>query len=210
MKISLVINSKNPNPGWLAQCLLSAQGFDEKIVYFDGEEKHSDDDKTFSIGDGRSRSIPEGFNFAVGKSTGDWICAFCDDDYFISENLQELIQQIKGGTFKYADVVHFPVNAEGGSWGSGVVNDDILIANQIPFGSFYRREVFEKIRGYHTSLKVYHDWNFWLRAYKAGFKFMFFPSPVYYFRTGHHSAACRQLEEVGGQQNAAEMVRAHV
>ena len=212
MKISLVINTKNPNPAWLLQALLSAEGFDEKIVYFDGEIEKEENNGAIHLGDGRSRSIPEGFNYAISHAKGDWICSFCSDDFFNTSHLKECIAQMKEGKFDEAGIVHFPVNVEnhqGGSWGSASVNDDIYMTNMIPFGSFYRREVFEKLRGYHTDLKVFHDWNFWLRAYKAKFIFKFFPLPVYTFRMGHNSASLHQLEEVGGMTNAAEMVRAY-
>jgi len=213
MKISLVINTKNPKLEWLKQAIESAQGFDEKVLYFDGQIADEGLNKEYYgikyLGDGQSRTIPEGFNHAIKQSNGNWICPFCDDDYFNSSHLEELLQEIRTGKFDDAGIIHFPIHTEGGSWGSAEVNDNIMISNMIPFSSFIRREVFEMLGGYREDLKVYHDWNFWLRAYKAKVVFKFFSLPIYTFRMGHDSASHRQINEVGGQQIAAEMVRLH-
>lgn len=204
MKISLAINSKNPRPEWLKQCLDSAQDFDEIILYLDGVNTGDESiarefgRKIIVVGDGKERSIVEGFNYAVSKTTGDWICSFCDDDYFITGNLQSLIRTISTGEYDNADVIYFRVSLSNcGEWGtSNVTIGEMLGQNQIPHGSFFRRSVHSELGGYQTECCT--DWDFWLRALIKGYRFRYFPNPVYVFRTGHESAYKRHLKEYGG------------
>lgn len=215
MKTSLVINSKNPNLDWLNQAIESAKGFDEIVLYIDGTDvpevlKESRKDIKF-VSDGKSRNIGEGLNFAIAQSIGDWICPFCDDDYFHSENLTQLIEGIKNGDYQDFDVVHGLVSLDnGGLWGASQVTINALRQNNIiPFSSFYKREVFDSLKGYSETVGAYNDWNFWLRAAKAEFRFKFYGKLLYHFRQGHNSATNRLLKSVGGHWAAAQEVLAN-
>lgn len=211
-KVSLVINSKNPNEQFLMQCLNSAKAFDEIVLYLDSWKISQEVKDMFPsivlLGDGKSRNIGQGLNFAISQSKGDWICPFCDDDYFHLENIAEAIILIKSGQLTYEDILHSQVTLDdGGLWGSSSVSLPALLNNNIiPFGSIYKREVFEKLSGYSEVVGAYNDWNFWLRAAKAGFRFRYFEKPIYHFRQGHDSATNRLLAEIGGHGQAIRQV----
>lgn len=212
MKTSLVINSKNPNIQWLNQAIDSANGFDEIVLYIDGKLKSqvisvlSKEVKVVS--DGKERNIGQGLNFAISQASGDWICPFCDDDYFHPEGLENALKLANDDVLNEYDVIHGLVSLDnGGMWGASQVTIHALQGcNIIPFSSFYRREVFNELKGYSETVGAYNDWNFWLRAVKAGFRFKFLNAPLYHFRQGHESATLRLLKEVGGHGAAVSEV----
>lgn len=188
--ISLAINSKNPRLDWFNQLLESAQGFDETLIFIDGN----------------GTSIKDGFNQIIKATRGDWVCSFCDDDFFHVEHLGELLSDIRGGKYDEVDVIHFPVyvgdNERCMQWGAiGTFSiEQIKEQNMIPHGCFFRREVFDKLEGYRVD--CYADWNFWRRAKESGLRFKGFVKPVYFFRQSERSATKQMLKELGGHENA--------
>jgi len=206
MKISLAINSHNPRPDWLFECLDSAIGFDETILYcqcapdstYQAIEHYIDEHQDRNIVlvvDNVTRDIVDGFNLAIRSTTGDWVCSFCDDDTFMTDNLKELIGDIKKGRFDDADIVHYKVAVNGRAfWGSEHFNlSDLKISNQLPHGSFFRRRIFDELGGY--EIECCTDWDFWLRAMSCDYRFRYFEKPVYDFRFGHASAFGRQRDK---------------
>lgn len=198
--ISLAINTKNPVTEWLNQAITTGLSFDEIVIYVDSGEinDHKLSKHIHIISDGKSRSIKDGFNLAIENTDGEWICSFCDDDYF-TEHLPDLLNRIKEGEFDDYDVIHFPVRLMGGAlWGQAenITYEKLKDQNLIPHGAFFKRCVFQKLAGY--KIDACADWNFWLRAAKAGFKFKYFDKPVYFFRQStNRSAYSRQLKEYG-------------
>jgi len=168
----------------LEQCVKSASMFDEVVLYTDGQTRV---DITIAnngirvVGDGRSRSIVEGFNYAVEKTTSEWVCPFCDDDYFNEANMGECLDRIRAGNYDDADVVHSQVFVGSGSWGETSVDYGTLRQrDQLPHGSIFRKAVFDELGGYQT--ECYSDWDLWLRFAKAGKIFRYFEKPTYHFR----------------------------
>jgi|GEM_PF-3555598 len=210
MKISLAINSKNPVEEWLDKCIETAMDFDEILVYLDGDSRAS---KTVSnhvkiLSDGKERTIVEGFNHVIAQTTGDWVCSFCDDDYFSLVNLRHLLSLMRKHRFAdNADVIHFPVYlTSGGSWGhfESVTPEMLHENNYLPHGSFIRRKLFDDLGGYRIDPAA--DWNLWLRAAKSGARFKYFDKPVYYFRYGHERSAWQKQVNQYGQNVIKEMV----
>lgn len=195
------------------ELLNTVDPFDEIWLYVNGLRSSSFHvSKLQHCGDGRDRNIVDGFNYviqnAIDFGKADWICSFCDDDLFHVEHLNELINRIKSGEYDDADIINFPVSSTGGTWGSlEFTLKDLEEDNRIPHGSFFRREVFEKIEGY--KIEEAADWNFWLRAMKAGFRFKSFDKPVYYFRQHAGSAFSEQLKRLGGFNQLKQKVLAN-
>lgn len=218
MKISLVINSKDGNVEYLKQLIISAEAFDEIVLYLDGVDLTTQIPPSYFnysknlvlLGDGKHRSVCEGFNFATEKATGDWICVFCDDDYFISNNLKDLIEKMRSGEYDDADVIHFPVDIGAGLWGANpnISFENLMRVNQLPCGSFFKKDVFCWINGF--QVEACSDWDFWLRAMKHGYKFKYYSNPVYFFRTGHKPTLTQKLNAEHGTERIAQMVRDNV
>lgn len=205
-KVSLAINSHNPRPDWLFECLDSAQGFDEIVFYcqcvedslFEKIKQYIIDNPEKNIvliNDNIERDIVDGFNLAIRSTTSEWVCSFCDDDKFITQNLQEIISEIKSGKYDDADVVHFKVFVNGCElWGEENVSSTSLMSeNRLPHGSFFKRSMFDEIDGYRVECCT--DWEFWLRAALLGYRFKYFALPVYDFRYGHNSAFKKQMRK---------------
>ena len=61
---------------------------------------------------------------------------------------------------------------------------NLLYANCWIGASLYRREVWAKTGGYKQNMSEgYEDWEFWVNAYKHGFKFKRFPEVLFLYRT---------------------------
>jgi len=67
--------------------------------------------------------------------------------------------------------------------------DSLKYWDYIPYSSVFRREVYERVKGYETSPshRIMEDWDFWLRAYREGYKFRPIKEPLLLHRTHHDS-----------------------
>lgn len=184
--------------------------FDEVLVYVDEATeapKISCVVQPTFIFDGKHRAIHEGINHIVKIASGDWICCFCDDDYFLYPAIENFVNKIKGGEYAEADVVHFKVMTDGGEWGAthDFSLEEIIDNNRIPFGSFFKKSAFESIGGF--KIEPLNDWNFWIRMKRAGKRFMSFNECVYFFRVRGDSLTQRLDIKYGGMENISRMVR---
>lgn len=177
MKYTLIIGSHNPNLEWLKEAQESAEGlFDEYILVDDGSD--------IPIEGACRHEVNKGFwearNTGVRLATGDIICWLDDDDTFIRDAVIEMKKFVENND---SDIWTFPCKEFGksnGLWGISPIMDNIVSANQIVSGSWYKRDVWEKLGGYDNCLA--EDWSFWVRAYKKGLKFTHSNKPVYNHR----------------------------
>ena len=180
--VSLVMGTYNPNKEWLNDALESSDRlFDETIIVDDGSNVPLDNYvvEARRIYHARNAGFYEARNTGCRNVQSEWIAALDDDDEFIRENVKELKEFLKTTD---ADIVHFPVELFGeqtGYWGHNANMDNILLNNQIPSGSWFKKEVWEKVK---FKLPTAEDWDFWARAKKHGFKFAYFQKPVYRHR----------------------------
>lgn len=216
--ISLAINSHKPVIHWFEKTLKTAVGFDEIVLYIQATNAETIEiikswniDNLTILHDGGIRSIKDGFNYAISKAKSDWVCSFCDDDWFIEEKLSRLLGEIRSGRYINKDIIHFKVQTENGfTWGAdNFTIEGLRETNQIPHGSFIRKEFFDKIGGYKTDCGS--DWNLWIRAMEAGARFENFEDSVYIFRTfSERSAYEKQLREhggIGGMRHTVNVVK---
>jgi glycosyltransferase involved in cell wall biosynthesis len=210
--IGLAINSFNPNQEWLKQAIQSGLQFDEIHLFVDRETKEDfrfvpEHEAFFRLHNKKHLKSNDGFDFVARHAKTDWVCAFCDDDYFHEQNLGYLLNKIRIGEFADADIIHFKVfvNSESETWGAEGVTEEMLLTNNcIPHASFFRKRVWQEIGGY--KVEPCADWSFWLRAMRRGFKFKYFDKPVYFFRMGHDSEFGRQVSKFGGMGKIREIV----
>lgn len=60
---------------------------------------------------------------------------------------------------------------------------DFLVRNRINCCSMFRKEMWEKIGGYDQNMKLgFEDWEFWIRATKAGYKVVVLQEPLFLYR----------------------------
>lgn len=204
----------DPDPFKINRALKSAKGFDHLIVHLDRDTKSSivyemmGDNRHSKVWEDNHLSIPEAYNLLISRLEGNpWICCFCDDDFFDPKGLENLIAKIRKNEFNDYDIIHFRVHVSGikqyHEWGAAEVNGkNLLSGNPIPAGSFFRKSAWEKAGGFRGL--IWHDWCLWLRAYKAGCKFGFFPETVYWFMTRENSAQDSQLKIFDGDIEKAK------
>lgn len=103
---------------------------------------------------------------------------------------------------KMAIVVEGPGLAEHGSVNQCEFDRLTLMrTNYMPVTTLMKREVFEKLCGFDEDMKGgFEDWEFWIRAALADYKFVFEPAAILYYRQ-HEAARSHQAN-----QNAQQIV----
>ncbi len=130
-------------------------------------------------------------NTGTHAATTEWIATLDDDDLFDPAGLAFIFQF---AITCRADIIHFPIftfkHPDISRYSQWATHPDISIQgfcvrNQIPSGSWFRKSVWETLHGF--QIPEAEDWDFWLRALKAGFKFAYCPKPVYWHRRSSRS-----------------------
>ncbi len=129
-------------------------------------------------------------NTGIEASHGEYI--FClDSDDWIDKDLVDLSMQWFEA--KKADIVgvwqqEFGDRAEVHHFHPNPVHTDFLNGNKINCSSMFKRQVYDVMKekygfGYDERLKKgYEDWQFWLRATKAGFTVATIPLALFHYR----------------------------
>lgn len=181
MKISCYTISHNPDIKMFQEAIDSVNkcGFDEYILVDDCSDKPFDADYRFEKWGGND-NIGNVRNKGVELCSGDYVATIDDDDYFIPENVAKLKKFIEENPD--ADVYHFPCELTGeftGLWGVEPNFNRLLEYNQIPCGSWVKRSVLLKEK---YEPEQPEDWELWIRLYKNGYRFAYFPEPIYVHR----------------------------
>ena len=193
-KITLVCTSTGENLGLLEKMLDSTykEGclFDNLIVHINGKSIRSYN--KFGIFE-EKLSIPDAYNYLIKNIVDtEWVCCFCDDDYFYPEGLAKMIAEVHKGID--ADVAHFkfhisgycpPQDKRAWLWGKEYdlcerqpITPKLLEKhNRLPAGSFFRKSAWEKVGGFQG--EKCHDWDLWKRMEKASCTFKYFDYLVY-------------------------------
>lgn len=206
-KITLVCTSLGKNPGLLQKMVDSAKGFDEILVHIDkqGGTYFKNGCVNGFWDDPFHHSIPDAYNKLIHMANTEWICCFCDDDYFYSSGLRPMIDEVHKGID--ADVAHFGFMISGHApfqdlrcWlgkKQYILSEKDPITtkllerhNRLPAASFFRKSAWEKVGGFQGD--KCHDWDLWKRMAQAGLKFKKFNYLVYNFVRRKNSAWCRQ------------------
>ncbi|MHB8483460.1 MAG: glycosyltransferase family 2 protein [Nitrospiria bacterium] len=200
LKYSLVIGAYNPNLDWLREAIESADGlFDENIIVDDGSSVMLSDILTCAdlkiIRHAQNKGFYEARNSGIKISSGDVVVSLDSDDLFIRENVLKLKEFAKEND---SDVWHFPIkefDRSNGEWGESVVDENLYDRNQIPSGSWFKRSIWEEVGGF--QIPKAEDWDFWLRCYRAGKRFTYFPRNVYLHRIhGNNKSYHENFEEI--------------
>ena len=217
-KITLVCTSLNPDKVLLNKMLDSAYQFDEIVLNIDQQKFEDRNDfgcrskQIARVFNQDHWSIPDAYNWMIKEVKTEWICCFCDDDYFYPEGLSKMIEEVHKGID--ADIAHFKFHVSGfmpkqdrrgyiHKLITGKTEYDLCERKPItpyllqkhgrlPAGSFFRKTAWEKVNGFQGTFE--HDRNLWLRMARANLKFKFFDILVYNFVRREKSAWCTQKE----------------
>jgi glycosyltransferase involved in cell wall biosynthesis len=135
-------------------------------------------------------SLNEGFKIARGR----YLTWTSDDNLLHPDFLETLLHEIEAGD---ADIVYSDFNCidhEGRFLEVSHVGEaERLVGLNVIGASFlYKREVHERLSGYHTDKFIYEDYDFWVRAFLAGFKFQKSACVVYDYRRHANSLTALQ------------------
>jgi glycosyltransferase involved in cell wall biosynthesis len=193
-KITLVCTTHNPDLNLLENMLnstyLDGCLFDNLIVHWNGKciRSYNKIGKFPYI-----LSIPEAYNYLIKNVVDtEWVCCFCDDDYFYPEGLAKMIAEVHEGIV--AGVAHYKFHISGhvppedkrcwfGRKEYDLCEQRPVTAsyfkrhNRLPAGSFFRKRAWEMAGGFQGT--KCHDWNLWKRMAEVGIEFKYFDYLVY-------------------------------
>jgi GT2 family glycosyltransferase len=117
--------------------------------------------------------LPTARNNGIRQAKGDWIFPLDVDDTIDIHLFEKTIGR--------GDIVatgHKEGNAE--YYPEDVSLDAFMEGNRIVACTVFKKKVWEDIGGYDESMKDgYEDWDFWLRALKAGYKITVIQEPLF-------------------------------
>ena len=212
-KITLVCTTLGKNPELLRKMFISAEGFDDFILHIDQDKWPPTLGHPFKqiarVISEDHLDIPTAYNELIKNVKTEWVCCFCDDDYFYPEGLFKMIAEVHNGID--ADVAHFKFHVSGHCpkedyrawllgkeydlWESRPITQKLLQShNRLPAGSFFRKSAWEKAGGFQGS--KFHDWDLWKRMALMNCKFKYFPHLVYNMVRRPNSAWHKQMKEI--------------
>lgn len=124
--------------------------------------------------------LPSARNEGIRQAKGEWILPLDVDNKLAPDFLEKTVgvddivatfQQ----WFGESDHLFEP------SWQLSL--EDFKIGNRIDAGSLYKKEIWDKVEGYDESMtKGWEDWEFWIRALKAGYHITVVREPLFFYR----------------------------
>lgn len=178
MRTTLIVCSYNPNLEWLNNALKSAEGlFDEIIIVDDGSEMPI---LNATVRHNKNYGLYKAKNTGINLATGDIIAFLDDDDELIPEMVKEMKDFVEENE---ADIYSFHVQCFGESkntYGGGENPEQLKESNQFVGVSWIKRNLWQELGGF--TYKYAEDWEFFIKAHKAGKKFIVFPKIFYKYR----------------------------
>ena len=123
---------------------------------------------------GQSDALNKGF----AKAKGEWFFWLNADDVLLPGALKKILDRINkidginwiaGNQLLIDDTDKVLKCSVGNGWHDGLYRHAVPHVNGP--SAFFRRELFEKVGGFDTSLHICMDWDLWIRFMKAGAQF---------------------------------------
>ncbi|MFM8316233.1 MAG: glycosyltransferase family 2 protein [Deltaproteobacteria bacterium] len=142
----------------------------------------------------KNLKLPGSLNAGFAEACGAYFTWTSDDNILHPSFLETLLVEI---TTSGADIVYSDFNCidDEGRFVkvSHVAEAELLVAlNTIGASFLYGRRVHEKLGGYDVTKPIYEDYDFWVRAYLAGFKYERSDKVVYDYRRHSDSLTVTQ------------------
>lgn len=163
------------------------------------------------ITNAKNRKLPASLNVGFAQARADWFCWTSDDNLMLPDALAQLIRA--RDNHPDADIIHadYRVIDTRGVEQTKVVTgpaSDLLVENTIGCCFLYRRGVDDHLNGYDETLFGIEDYDFWLRAHRAGFAFHHVNSAPYLYRRHEGSLTdtrARKIQSLLYNRLAAEV-----
>ena len=133
-----------------------------------------------------NKGLASARNAGISASCGEYIFPLDADDRMRSEWIDRAVGILESDAavgVVYGDAQNF--GTETTRWVVGPFNaDQMLYFNFIHASALYRRKVWEKNGGYDGTMPVMglEDWDFWVGAFKHGWKFAYMPEIFFDYR----------------------------
>lgn len=119
-------------------------------------------------------------NNGIEMARGEYILPLDSDDRLEANMILHCMKTMQN---KNADIVYVDLQCYGAAnhiaFKKSFSQNDILYENLPPPMSLYKRIVWETNNGYKKNMNLgYEDWEFWVNAYKYGFKFQYHPETL--------------------------------
>lgn len=122
--------------------------------------------------------LPSSRNAAIKRARGTWILPLDADDKLDPQYVEKTIGKDDIVSTMHKDFNGVPCGVE-----KNFTLQDFKQANRIISGSLYKKEIWDKLGGYDENMKEgYEDWDFWLRAVRAGYHITLVEEPLYWYR----------------------------
>lgn len=154
-------------------------------------------------------------NTAVNASSGTYILALDADNKIKPDYINEAVDLLEKNEYDifYSPPVFFDEEGETTAKFNTIAFDikSLLFENYIDACAVYRRTVWEANNGYDSSVPHYghEDWEFWLHAYKNGFRFYFYKQPLFYYRVSVNFVSAQFNNRQKVKDNQLYILRKH-
>ncbi len=137
----------------------------------------------------KNQGLSEARNNGIRESLGDYILPLDSDDKIAKSMVSK---SIKALVHNNADIISTDAQCFGKETYKITPIEfpecNLLYANCWVVCSLYRRNVWVETGGYKKNMEGgYEDWEFWINAYKHGFKFQRYPEILFHYRTKEKS-----------------------
>ncbi|MBN1536359.1 MAG: glycosyltransferase [Anaerolineales bacterium] len=147
-------------------------------------------------------------NKAIGMAKGSLIAKLSSDDYLYPTAISEAVNQFIAQPNLAVVYSDFDLVDEGGRLLETIQKPDFdfisMVRNHLCLpgpGALFRKDIFDQLNGFDTSLRILFDMDFWWRAALIG-PFVRIPKSLSAFR--HHR---NSQSSAGGEQMAVETIR---
>ena len=143
--------------------------------------------------------LPGALNTGFAQARANWLSWTSDDNILHPAMLETLLAERE--RHPEADIFYAGyrlINADGQATGQGCALpcDQLIERNVVGCCFLYRREVHEKLGGYDEALFGVEDYDFWLRAARAGFRLQPVDAQLYDYRRHERSLTDRRWYEI--------------
>lgn len=139
-----------------------------------------------------NQGLPVARNTAIKQAKGEYIACLDADDYYAPTFLEKTVAVLdEDGDHKFGVVTTWiqTYGVKNEVWQTSGY-DPVLLAtrNVLHVASLFRRECWEKVKGYSESLKIgYQDWDFWIKIVAAGYAWECIEEPLFHYQVREKS-----------------------
>ncbi len=208
--ISIIIPCYNTQPEFLSEAISSIKNYKGKLSYEiiivdDGSTNTNSilflkniQDKVINVIFQENLGPAAARNTGVKNSNSEFILFLDSDDRlkpeYIDEGIYALNENKQAGVV-YANAIAFGDASRTNFTAQPFDITELLIQNYIPMCAVLRKKAWEDVGGIDENLIQYEDWEFWIRIYKAGWKFIFINKPMFEYRIRKESLIAQLREE---------------